>query len=263
MAEEKVFLDANSLYMDSFKLARAIWDDGYRPTVRTAPSYFVGSGFSGFRAPCSVAPCATLTPSVAFSAPAVPHRPVARRHPHRHLRRGVLPRPGALAVHGSVGRGSPAAVRLPLTERRVGRATGRSTAPSRPSRTPASALATLSAPSTCVSRGHPLSRCVHSLAARLCAGLRFEPPHRDGQRGGQAARHRRRVRHGCAVAPHPAPLGPLDPSPSPRELSEPWLLRRGFSAQGTRSRRSSRRSTAWRGEIHRRSARAACTTSPR
>ena len=200
---------------------------------------------------------------MAFSAAAVPHRPVARRHPHRHLRRGVLPRPGALAVHGSVGRGSPAAARLPLTERRVGRATGRSTAPSRPSRTPASALATLSAPSTCVSRGRPLSRCVHSLAARLCAGLRFEPPHRDGQRGGQAARHRRRVRHGCAVAPHPAPLGPLDPSPSPRELSEPWLLRRGFSAQGTRSRRSSRRSTAWRGEIHRRSARAACTTSPR
>ena len=45
MAEEKVFLDANSLYMDSFKLARAIWDDGYRPTVRTAPSHFIsGSG---------------------------------------------------------------------------------------------------------------------------------------------------------------------------------------------------------------------------
>ena len=36
MAEEgKVFLDANGLYLDSFKLARAIWDDGFRPTVRT------------------------------------------------------------------------------------------------------------------------------------------------------------------------------------------------------------------------------------
>ena len=35
MAEEgKVFLDANGLYLDSFKLARAIWDDGFRPTVR-------------------------------------------------------------------------------------------------------------------------------------------------------------------------------------------------------------------------------------
>ena len=35
MADEgKVFLDANDLYLDSFKLARAIWDDGFRPTVR-------------------------------------------------------------------------------------------------------------------------------------------------------------------------------------------------------------------------------------
>ena len=45
MAEEKVFLDANGLYMDSFKLARAIWDDGFRPTVRTEViSSFIGSG---------------------------------------------------------------------------------------------------------------------------------------------------------------------------------------------------------------------------
>ena len=53
MAEEKVFLDANSLYMDSFKLARAIWDDGYRPTVRTLHliSSDQGSPASVLRAP--------------------------------------------------------------------------------------------------------------------------------------------------------------------------------------------------------------------
>ena len=35
MADDgKVYLDANNLYLDSFKLARAIWDDGFRPTVR-------------------------------------------------------------------------------------------------------------------------------------------------------------------------------------------------------------------------------------
>ena len=39
MADDgKVFLDANNLYLDSFKLARKIWDDGFRPTVRAPPT---------------------------------------------------------------------------------------------------------------------------------------------------------------------------------------------------------------------------------
>lgn len=41
MADDgKVFLDANGLYLDSFKLARKIWDDGFRPTV-TPPTVAV------------------------------------------------------------------------------------------------------------------------------------------------------------------------------------------------------------------------------
>ena len=79
MAEEKVFLDANGLYMDSFKLARAIWDDGFRPTVRTAAiSSFVGSGI---RLRGSVLPR-----SVVQRYSTIPHFRWVPMHPYRRTR---------------------------------------------------------------------------------------------------------------------------------------------------------------------------------
>lgn len=37
-----MYLLQNSLYIDSFKMARAIWDDGFRPTVKLSmvPLFF-------------------------------------------------------------------------------------------------------------------------------------------------------------------------------------------------------------------------------
>ena len=31
-ATEKIYIDANTMYVDSFRMARNIWDDGFRPT---------------------------------------------------------------------------------------------------------------------------------------------------------------------------------------------------------------------------------------
>jgi hypothetical protein len=79
----------NSLYVDSFKMARAIWDDGFRPTVRP--------GCRMPRPPTGVHPCVysfLKGVSGAGCCRTVSGRAVARRHAHWYLRRGVLPDTG-------------------------------------------------------------------------------------------------------------------------------------------------------------------------
>ena len=89
MADDgKVYLDANNLYLDSFKLARAIWDDGFRPTVRALCRPLPRD---------SAKRCAALTVWGACCRLdlAVLDWTVARWHADWDLRRGVLPRAGA------------------------------------------------------------------------------------------------------------------------------------------------------------------------
>jgi hypothetical protein len=109
MADDgKVYLDANNLYLDSFKLARKIWDDGFRPTVRARAADCVLLCFLLCAALTVWGACWRLDLEV-------PDWAVAWWHAYRHLRRGVLPRAGAQTalarVVPSCSTGSPANVR--------------------------------------------------------------------------------------------------------------------------------------------------------